>query len=134
MSWFLDTNVCIYFLKGTHPSIREHLCSKAPVEIKIPAIVRAELLLGAEKSTHPAKVRPKVEAFLSFFETIAFDEAAAKEYAFIRSKLEKVGTPIGPNDLLIAATVKAHRATLVTHNTKEFQRITGLKLEDWTIG
>jgi len=132
VSWFLDTNICIYFLKGSHPSIREHLCSKAPVELKIPAIVRAELLLGAEKSTHPAKVRPKVEAFLSLFETIPFDESAAQEYTLIRSKLEKAGTPIGPNDLFIAATVKARHATLVTHNTKEFKRIKGLKVEDWS--
>lgn len=131
MSWFLDTNICIYFLKGSHPGIRERLCSKAPVELKIPSIVRAELLLGAEKSTHPAKVRPKVEAFLSLFETIPFDESAAREYALIRAKLEKADTPIGPNDLQIAATVKAHHSTLVTHNTKEFKRITGLKVEDW---
>jgi len=131
MNWFLDTNTCIYFLKGQSESIRDSLFSKAPIEIKIPAIVRAELLLGAEKSNVPSKTLVKVESFLSSFECIPFDDHAAESYAQIRAKLENAGTPIGSNDLLIAAIVKSRNGTLVTHNVAEFKRISGLKLVDW---
>lgn len=131
MNWFLDTNTCIYFLKGQSESIRDHLFSKAPIEIKIPAIVKAELLLGAEKSNAPSKTKVKVESFLANFECIPFDDQAAESYAQIRSRLEKQGTPADANDTLIAAIVKSRNGTLVTHNLTEFKRIAGLKVVDW---
>lgn len=131
MNWFLDTNTCIYFLKGQSESIRDHLFSKAPIEIKIPAIVKAELLLGAETSNAPTKTKVKVESFLANFECVPFDNHAAEAYAQIRARLEKQGSLVGPNDLFIAAIVKAHSGTLVTHNVAEFKRIAGLKVVDW---
>lgn len=132
MAYFLDTNVCIYALKGTYPKIGQHLVALRPVDVKIASIVQAELLLGAEKSAQVSTTRGVVEAFLLPFAVVPFDAAAATAYARIRAALEKKGTPIGPNDMILAATVLAHGGTLVTHNLREFRRIAGLPLEDWT--
>lgn len=128
----LDTNTCIYALKGMFPAIADRLSALRPDQIKVPAIVRAELLFGIAKSAHPRKTRSVVEAFLMPFEILPFESRSANSYASIRATLETSGTPIGPNDLLIAATVLGHGATLVTHNIREFSRVPGLPCEDWT--
>ncbi len=131
MLFFLDTNVCIFALRGEYPSIGEHLRKLRPGDVKVAATVEAELLLGAEKSRHPRKSREKVEEFLSPLETIPFDKAAAQAYARTRAHLEKRGTVIGPNDLILAATVLVHDGTLVSHNVREFRRVPRLNLVDW---
>jgi tRNA(fMet)-specific endonuclease VapC len=132
MKWFLDTNICIDFLRGRFSSLVETLRGINPVDVYIPAVVEAELLLGVKKSAHPAENLIQVQKFLSHFETVPFDQASAATYAEIRYELEKLGTPIGPNDCLIAATVLAQNGTLVTGNLREFARVKGLKLENWT--
>jgi tRNA(fMet)-specific endonuclease VapC len=104
-----------------------------PALIKIPAIVQAELLLGAHKSKNPANTLEKVRLFLIPFETVAFDSACSEAYAQLRAQLESQGKTIGPNDLLIAATALAHDGILVTNNYKEFKRVPNLKLENWEI-
>ena len=129
--YFLDTNTCIYFLKGTYRSIYERLISKKPEEIKIPSLVKAELLLGVEKSDQKERNLEVYSRFLQPFETVGFDDSAAESYTKIRAELEKKGKIIGPNDLIIAATVLARKGTLITHNTKEFKQVAGLSLEDW---
>ena len=131
MSHFLDTNTCIYFLKGQHANIQEILQSKRPQDIKIPAIVMAELLFGAEHSERTKQNRDIVVSFLAPYEIVPFDATAAEIYARIRSHLASSGNPIGPNDLIIAATVLAHQGVLVTNNQREFQRIKELKLANW---
>ena len=131
MAYFLDTNTCIYALKGTHPSIEEKLKGLSPMHVRIASIVKAELLFGAKKSRQSRHATEIVEAFLFPFEVIPFCDKSSVCYAQVRSDLEKKGTPIGPNDLILAATVLAHGGTLVTHNTKEFRRVKGLKSEDW---
>lgn len=131
--WFLDTNTCIYFLNGTHPSVRDRLLSTAPVDIAISAIVKAELLVGARKSTKSAETLSLVTRFLEPFEIVPFDSDASGTYGVIRADLEKRGTIIGPNDLLIAATVLHHNGTLVTHNIREFSRVPGLNIENWVL-
>ncbi len=131
MNWHLDTNTCIYFLKGKSEVLAQHFRSKAPAELQISALVSGELLLGAEKSEHRRQVLPKVQAFLEFFEIMPFDHATAGIYAKLRADLEQKGQVIGPNDMIIAATALANHATLVTHNLKEFKRVKGLKVEDW---
>lgn len=133
MNWFLDTNICIYFLRGEYPLIREKLTQQRPSEIKIPVVVEAELRFGVEKSRKKAQNQKMLENFLSPFEIIPFDSPAALEYGILRTALQKKGTPIGGNDMLIAATVLAHNGTLVTANTGEFSRVRGLQLENWTI-
>jgi len=131
MKYYLDTNICIYFLKGKYESIRNRLQKSHPDEIKICSIVKAELLYGAEKSNKREDNLRKVSDFLFPFEIVAFDDNATKTYAKIRSELEKSGKIIGPNDLLIASTVLEHDGVLVTHNSKEFERVKNLHIEDW---
>ena len=131
MSYFLDTNTCIYFLKGTHPSVKQKLSACAPSDIRIPAIVMAELLFGAEKSQRVRENTEKVLAFLFPFEIVPFGVAEARAYAKIRCSLEKAGQPIGPNDTIIAATVLANAGALVTNNLAEFRRVRKLKVENW---
>ena len=95
------------------------------------SVVKAELLYGASKSQVGEATRLKLELFFSGFRSAPFDDLAAAAYGGIRAELERRGTPIGPNDLMIAAIALASRATLVTHNLREFQRIAGLTLVDW---
>ena len=132
MKYFLDTNICIYFLKGLFPALRDQLSAKTPEEIKIASIVKAELLLGAYKSNNPSRTGKTVEAFLLPFEIVAFEDDAAVCYAQIRGSLEKDGRSIGPNDLTVAATVIAAEGILITNNISEFGRVDGLKVENWT--
>jgi tRNA(fMet)-specific endonuclease VapC len=132
MSYFLDTNTCIYAIKKK-TSIAGHLARIKPENIKIPIIVKAELRFGCEKSHRKELNRLHYEAFLASFETITMDDAATFHYARIRAYLEAQGSPIGPNDLLIASIVMSKGGILVTHNTGEFSRIQGLLLEDWTV-
>jgi len=132
MQYFLDTDICIYALKGTFPRIGERMRREAPSTIRISAIVKAELLLGALRSRTPSRVGEAVAAFLQPFEVVAFGPAAAGAYARIRHALEKKGRPFGPNDLILAATAMAEGACLVTHNVEEFLRVDGLQVEDWT--
>lgn len=129
--FFLDTNICIFILKNKYPTLIEHLKLLSPQQVKIASIVKAELLLGAEKSQNPQKTKLLIQQFLSPFEVVGFNDSACEHYSKIRASLEKKGTPIGPNDLILAATVLAHKATLVTRNTKEFSRIKTLACNDW---
>ncbi len=86
---------------------------------------------GAMKSQNPQRTLARQQPFVSRFVSLPFDDKAAKVYSEIRADLEKMGQPIGPNDLLIAAIAIANDVMLVTHNTHEFGRVKGLKLEDW---
>jgi tRNA(fMet)-specific endonuclease VapC len=132
--YFLDTNTCIYFLKGTHESIRTKLLALPPSEIKIPSIVKAELLFGSYKSQRRKENTERTERFLEPFEIIPFTDAMTYVYAELRSDTEKKGTPLGPNDLLIATIVKHMGGILVTNNVQEFRHIKSLKTENWTRG
>lgn len=132
MIYCLDTNTVVYFLKGTYPVLMERFRATDPSAIRIPEIVRAELLFGVRKSARQRENGRRLDAFLSPFERAGFVDSAADHYAEIRWALEQRGEPIGPNDLLIAATVRSIGATLVTRNTSEFARVDGLMVEDWT--
>ena len=129
--YFLDSNTCIYFLNGSSESIRKRILSTSPVDIKIPSIVKAELLLGAYKSKAPHKTLENLEQFLEPFEVVAFDDTVCYEYAAIRKQTEEEGRVVGPNDLLIASIARFHDGILVTRNTKEFLRIKDLMIENW---
>jgi tRNA(fMet)-specific endonuclease VapC len=130
--YHLDSNIIIYFLKGQSPQLLSRFKQIPRERIKIPAIVLAEILYGIEKSRQKQNNLEKLNRFIMPFEVIPFNFQAAIEYAKIRAYLEKNGTPIGPNDLIIAATALANQACLVTHNVKEFERIPDLQIEDWT--
>lgn len=129
---FLDTNTCIYFMKGRFPALRRRLLQTRPEDVRIPSVVAAELLFGLEKIGAPDAARSVLRDFLAPFDRSPFDSAAALHYARIRAILERAGTPIGPNDLMIASIVMAHGGTLVTKNVDEFSRVPGLPVEDWT--
>ena len=133
MNYYLDSNICIYFLKGIYPSIKEKIVNTNPSTIKIPSIVKAELLYGAEKSQQKAKNLSTIKLFLEPFEIVPFDEECSIVYSKIRSAMELKGMVIGPNDIIIAATVFAKNGVLVTNNTKEFEKVKNLKLENWTV-
>lgn len=132
MKYFLDTNICIYYLKGMYPAIVKNLLSKNPDDIKIPAIVKAELLYGAQKSIRKEKSKERILEFLSPFKIIGFNDEATEIYGRTRQYLEKKGIIIGPNDLIIASTVLSTNGILITKNIKEFMRIKELKIENWT--
>jgi tRNA(fMet)-specific endonuclease VapC len=131
MRFCLDTDTCIHAMKGNYPLLAAKFRQYEPADFGIPAIVQAELLLGILKSKNPERTRAIVERFLSPFALIPFDHVASQSYATIRHNLETRGCPIGPNDLVIAATAHSRNLTIVTHNTGEFSRINGLALEDW---
>ncbi len=133
MMYLLDTNVCIKHLNGQSISIQQHLAVAKPQEVVLCSVVRAELFYGVLKSRQSAKNMAKLRQFVSGFASLAFDDAAAEHYGQIRTQLEQQGTPIGPNDLMIAAIALANRVVLVTHNTREFSRVPGLLYEDWEV-
>ena len=131
MIYLLDTNTCIRFINGRSPNIRAKMLTVADSDIVISTIVQAEMYAGSAKSQTPQRSREIQEEFFRSFVTVPFDSTAARIYGDIRASLERQGTPIGGNDLLIAATALAHDLILVTHNTREFERVSGLQLEDW---
>jgi tRNA(fMet)-specific endonuclease VapC len=131
MTYLLDTNTCIRYLNGRAPSVLRRLQDLPPTEVRVCAIVKAEMYFGAMKSVGPLHTLSQQRAFLDAFESLPFDDAAAEAYGRLRAESARRGTPIGPNDLMIAAIALAHDLTLVTHNTAEFSRVPGLRLEDW---
>ena len=127
----LDSCICIDLMRGKLPYAYKLMSESDPAQFKIPAVVAAELYFGAENSNTPAENYMLVERFLQPYEMLPFDDACARAYAPIRKALNSKGKPIGPNDLLIAATAIAHQATLVSNNDREFARIEGLRIESW---
>jgi len=128
--FMLDTNTLIYFFKGMG-EVGENLFTYSPQDIFIPSIVIYELQVGIAKSNNPKKREKQLSTLLQQINIIEFGEQEAKASALIRASLEKKGIPIGPMDILIAGSAKAHNLTLVTHNTKEFIRVEGLMIKDW---
>ena len=131
MAYYLDTNICIYYLKGLYPALPEKLFAHQVSEIKIASIVKAELLFGVARSKKRMDNTKQVEQFLLPFEVVSFDDQSAQIYARIRSGLAAKGLPIGPNDLILAATVLARKGILITNNEQEFKRVPGLQIENW---
>ena len=133
MTFFLDTDICIFVLRGQYPALMQAFRTSNPSRIRVSAVVMAELFLGARLSRHALTAQKAVDAFLAPYEIVPFDRSAAEAYAHIREELQGAGQIIGSNDLMIAATAVAHRGTLITHNVKEFMRVPGLKVQDWTL-
>lgn len=129
--YFLDTNTCIYYLNGQYPSILNKLKQMKTDQIMIPSIVKSELLYGVEKSQRKTENMKVLLSFLQAFTIADFDSNAAIQYSKIRVRLETAGTPIGPNDLIIASITRSQNGILVTNNTKEFSRVPDLHLENW---
>lgn len=132
MRYLFDTDTCIAFLRGRNLLLRQRMAAVSDTDIVVPAPVRGELYYGAARSHDPGKARQQVDVFLARFVSLPFDDAAADAYGRIRADLASQGAMIGPNDLLIASIASAQGLVLVTHNTREFQRVAGLVVDDWT--
>jgi tRNA(fMet)-specific endonuclease VapC len=127
----LDTNICSYIIRNRPEKIREKLKEiEENHTVALSSIVVSELLYGATKNGSP-KLMKIVSSFIDNFIIYDYSKISAKYYADIRSNLEKQGKIIGANDLLIASHALSLKATLVTNNIKEFERIDGLILENW---
>jgi tRNA(fMet)-specific endonuclease VapC len=126
----LDTNICIYVLKRQPPALRDTFNAHTQ-DLCVSSVTLAELLYGAEKSAKPAANIAIVEAFTARLMVLPFEEAAAAHYGQIRADLERRGSPIGPYDLMIAGHARSEGLVVVTHNTREFERVDGLRVEDW---
>jgi tRNA(fMet)-specific endonuclease VapC len=133
MKFMLDTNTCIYLIKRKPEKVLQHFKAYSIGDIGISSITFAELEYGVAKSQHVQKNRLALDEFILPLEIAAFDEAASEKYGAMRSMLEKNGMLIGSMDMLIAAHAVSLDATLVTNNVKEFNRIKGLKVVDWSI-
>ncbi|MCK4621005.1 MAG: type II toxin-antitoxin system VapC family toxin [Desulfuromonadales bacterium] len=130
----LDTNICIYIIKQKPPVVLEHFREYQIGDIGISSITLAELRFGVAKSQYQEKNARALDEFIIPLEILPFDEMATLAYGEIRASLEKAGTPIGSMDLLIAAHAVSLKISLVTNNTREFRRVPGLVVIDWTIG
>lgn len=128
--YLLDTNTLIYFFKG-EGEVAKHLFAHSPSKIAIPSIVIYELEVGIAKSTSPKKRQEQLTALVQNVTLVPFNLEEARASAKIRADLERIGAPIGPIDTLIAGCALAHHYTLVTRNLKEFEKVKGLKTENW---
>ena len=131
MHYLLDTNICIYLIKRRPSGAIDRFRQHAPQDVGISTITLFELQYGVEKSQYRQRSEDALAKFLLPLNLIDLDRPSATEAAAIRVELEKKGTPIGPYDLLIAGLARSRNMTLVTNNTKEFERISDLRLENW---
>lgn len=131
MSYMLDTNICIYAMKNKPEKVLQRLKEEINDGVCISSITLAELEYGMKHSSNPAKNEQALLRFLLPFDVLPYGAAAASEYGEIRAYLQKAGTPIGAMDMLIAAHAKSEDIVLVTNNTREFDRVVGLELENW---
>jgi len=133
MLYMLDTNICSFIIRNKPKSIKEKLKKVEENNIiALSSIVVSELIYGATKKESP-KLMKIVTSFIDNFIVYDYSKVSAQFYGNIRTDLEKKGKIIGANDLLIASHALTLGATLVTNNTREFKRIEGLILEDWTL-
>ncbi len=129
--YLLDTNICIYIIKKKPVDVLKKLKAKSKKDIYVSSITIAELEYGVAKSQFPEKNKIALIEFLSIFNILPFDDTDAVEFGIIKTDLEKKGKIIGPMDLLIAGQAKSKKLILVTNNIKEFERVEGLKIENW---
>ena len=130
--YILDTDTCSYIMKRSHPTVLKRLQAVPVTDVCMSVITKAELLYGVEVSSRRAQDAAALAAFLPYVEAVDFADDAALHYAEIRADLKRRGALIGANDLFIAAHARALGLTLVTNNTTEFERVSKLKLENWS--
>jgi tRNA(fMet)-specific endonuclease VapC len=131
MKYLLDTNICIALIRQRPAGLLQRLTTLKPGEVCLSSITMTELIYGAAKSSQAEQNLAALEQFLLPLELVNFDESAATAYGQIRAGLERQGKVIGSMDMLIAAHALSLNTILVTNNTKEFGRVSGLLLEDW---
>lgn len=129
-AWMLDTNVLSDLIRNPTGPLVARIAAVPPQALCTSIVVACELRFGAQRKGSPV-LTGRVEQLLASLMVLPLDEPADGHYADIRATLEKVGTPIGSHDLFIAAHARSRDVTLVTHNLREFQRVPGLRVEDW---
>lgn len=129
-TYFLDTNICVYILNQRPAHVARKFASYSRGDLAVSSVTVAELAFGAAKSVRPQS-QERLELFLLDLISIPYDDAAAWHYGPLRAGLQAAGTPIGPLDMLIAAHALSAGVTLVTHNVSEFERVPGLRVENW---
>ncbi len=132
MKYLLDTNICIELIRKKSPELWTAVVSHRARGLGISAITLAELEHGVMKSNDPKRNMRALAKFCGPLQILPFEGRAAGVYGRIRSQLERNGLPIGPMDMLIAAHAISVGAILVTNNTREFNRVQGLAVEDWS--
>lgn len=130
LRWMLDTNTLSALVRVPGPLLLGKLTAAGEEEICTSIVVACEMRYGVQRKGSVA-LTARVEALLANLTVLPFDGAADRHYADIRSTLERAGTPIGAHDLFIAAHARSRGLVLVTHNTREFERVAGLQVEDW---
>jgi tRNA(fMet)-specific endonuclease VapC len=130
--YLLDTDICSYIMKRSHPALLERIRSVPIADQALSVVTAAELLHGVKLSTKQKQAREAFNAFVRHLEVMEWPAEAAEDYADIRANLKRRGEMIGANDLLIAAHARSLKAILVTNNVREFGRVKGLKVENWT--
>lgn len=130
MAYLLDTNVCVDVLKG-HPRVCARLAAVSPADCAVSAVTAFELLMGVQRCAQPERESRKLEKLYGVVALLPFDAAAAGAAARVRHALEAKGQRIGPYDLLIAGQALGGGYQLVTNNTREFERVDGLRILDW---
>jgi tRNA(fMet)-specific endonuclease VapC len=131
--FMLDTGTCSYIMKRSHPLVLKRLQSVSVDDVCMSVVTKAELLFGVEVSPRRTHDAAALAAFLPYVEAVDLGEGAALHYAEIRADLKRRGAMIGANDLFIAAHARALGLTLVTNNTAEFERVSNLAIENWTV-
>jgi tRNA(fMet)-specific endonuclease VapC len=133
MKFMLDTNICIYIIRQKPQNVLKHFNKYSPGEIGISSVTLAELQYGVAKSRYVQNNQEALREFILPLEVAPFEDEAAKVYGSVRAGLEASGKPVGSMDMLIGAHALSLGVILVTNNTKEFRRIKGLKIADWTV-
>ncbi len=129
--YLLDTNICIYIAKGQPLAVRARFERHAVQELAMSIVTLGELRFGAEKSQARTRALATIEQLAQMIAPCPLPLAAAEHYGDIRAVLQKQGQPIGGNDLWLAAHARAQGWILVTNNTREFDRVPGLTVENW---
>jgi tRNA(fMet)-specific endonuclease VapC len=132
MNYLLDTNICVLLIRQKSPQVLARLTAQGLADVGISAITVAELQYGVHKSSQVDQNQQALDQFLLPLTILPFDLAASLRYGQVRAALERQGLPIGSLDTLIAAQALSARLTLVTNNVREFSRVAGLNIEDWT--
>jgi tRNA(fMet)-specific endonuclease VapC len=130
LTYLLDTNICIYVMKTYPQNLREKFNALAE-QLCISSITLGELHYGAEKSARRELNLMAIEQFVARLEVLAFGNKAAAHYGQVRAELERAGTPCGPHDMQIGAHARSEGLIVVTNNRKEFDRMSGLRVENW---
>ena len=131
LQYLLDTNICIYIARNRPPAVAERFASASPGSLGISLVTWGELCFGASKSNDPERVMARLARFVADVPVQLPDAEVGQHYGDIRAGLERAGTPIGNNDLWIAAHARALGIILVSNNVREFERVPALQIENW---